>query len=204
MTSIATALSLLRGLVLSLPDKSDPWQGSDPDRKHLDNFQDCRDEEIDFLRQFLDECGPRVHETVAAIEKETLFDSNSSDSENEWDRDGQFPFPGTKIKHHPMRPPVQEFHLDDVSEEAHLAFCELYNDLEFQRASCFREPDRSHLRGVQGNNYPAFPTGSDRKKTRGKAQDNRRNNLGSRAALYHRTIRRQFPGDSRRHPWIHQ
>jgi hypothetical protein len=53
------------------------------------------------LRQFLDESShPRG--IVAALEEETLFNSDSSDSDDEWDGDGQFDVPGAKIKRHPM------------------------------------------------------------------------------------------------------
>jgi hypothetical protein len=34
------------------------------------------------------------------IEQETLFDSDSLDSEDEWDGNSQFVFPGAKIKRH--------------------------------------------------------------------------------------------------------
>jgi hypothetical protein len=38
-----------------------------------------------------------------------------------------------------MRRPIHNFNLDDASEQAHLAVCELYNTPEFQNVSFFRE-----------------------------------------------------------------
>jgi hypothetical protein len=73
------------------------------------------------------------------IDQKTLFDSDCWESENKWDGNGQFMFPDAKIKRYPMQLPVQEFRLDDMIQEADIAFCELDNSPEFQGVSCFRE-----------------------------------------------------------------
>jgi hypothetical protein len=68
------------------------------------------------------------------INDETLFDFGSSDSDDEWDGDGQFVISEAKIRKRPMRLPVQDFNPDDASEQAHLALSRLYNIPEFQNS----------------------------------------------------------------------
>jgi hypothetical protein len=95
--------------------------------------------EIAIRQEFLHESSQSAGQFLDAITEETLFDSDSSDSDHEWDGDGQFIVPGAKISKHPMRPPIHDFTLNDMSEQAHLAFCELYDTPEFQSVSSFRE-----------------------------------------------------------------
>jgi hypothetical protein len=115
----------------SLPHKSDPWHGPQGDGNELATFQDDTDEEIAILQEFPHESSRPPDQLLDAIDKETLFDSDQSDSNDEWDGDGKFLVPGGKTTKHPMRPPIHDFSLDDASEQANLAFCELYNTPEF-------------------------------------------------------------------------
>jgi hypothetical protein len=122
-----------------LPDESDPWHGPQGDGNEFASFQDSTDEEIAILQEFLHKSSLPPDQLIDAIDEETLFDSDSSDSDDKWDGDGQFVVPGAKITKHPMRSPTHDFNLDDASEQAHLAFCELSNTPEFQSISPFRE-----------------------------------------------------------------
>jgi hypothetical protein len=101
--------------VTSLPEENDPWRGPHGDRHQLVNFPDFADEEIGILPDFLHEF-PLSHDpALTTIDYDTLFDSDSSDSDNEWDGDEPFVTPGAKITKHPMQPPVHDFNLDDAN-----------------------------------------------------------------------------------------
>jgi hypothetical protein len=125
--------------VTSLPDESDPWHGPQADGNEPTTFQDYTDEEIAILQEFLHESSLLPGQLLDAIDEETLFDSKSSNSDDEWDCNGQFVVPGVKITKHTVRPPIHDFNLDDTSAQAHLAFCELYKTPEFQSVSSFRK-----------------------------------------------------------------
>jgi hypothetical protein len=118
--------------VIVRPDGSDPWQGLHPVRNPFDDSRDSTDEKIQVLRKFLEEFSPSLHETIAAIQKEARLDSDFSNSEDEWDSQSQFVIPGATIKRHHMQQSIQEFHLSEVGEESHLAFCEQCIGPEFR------------------------------------------------------------------------
>jgi hypothetical protein len=139
MAFVATARRFFPRLLAFLSDESDPWHGPQGDGDELAAFQDYMDEEIAILQEFLHESSLSPDQLPDAIDEETLFNSDSSDSDDEWDGDGQFVVPGAKITRHPMRPSIHDFNLDDTNEQAHLAFCELYTTLEFQSVSSFHE-----------------------------------------------------------------
>jgi hypothetical protein len=139
------------------------------------------------LHEILNEARLPQHDARATIDNQTLFDSDSSDSDDDWDGDGdgQFVIPASTIPKHPMRRPVQEFNLDDTSEQAHLAFCELYNTPEFQTASCFckqvsvaaeymRTDDvqlnSRHFSSVEMANHPTLSKDSNSEETRKSAE----------------------------------
>jgi hypothetical protein len=124
--------------VTSLSDENDPWHGPQGDGSEVPTFQDYQDGEIAVLQEFLHESSLPPDQLLDAIEEETLFNSDSSDSD-EWDGNGHFVVAGAKITKHPMRPSIHDFNLDDASEQAHLAFCELYNTTEFQNVSSCRQ-----------------------------------------------------------------
>jgi hypothetical protein len=116
MASVATARRLLRRLVTPLPDESDPWHGPQGDGNELATFQDYTDEEIAILQEFLREFSLPPDQLLDAIDEETLFGFDSSDSDDEWDGDGQFIVIGARIAKYPMRPPIHDFNVDDASE----------------------------------------------------------------------------------------
>jgi hypothetical protein len=142
MASVVTVRRVLRRLVTSVPDESDPSHGPQGDGNELATFQDFPDEKIVIIQEFLHESSLPPDQFIDAINEETSFDSDSPDSNDEWDGGGQFVVPGVKITKHPMRPPIHDFNRDDASEQAHLAFCELDITSEFQSVSSFREQIR--------------------------------------------------------------
>jgi hypothetical protein len=74
---------LLHRLVTSLPDESDSWHGPQGDGNEFDTFQDYPDDEIAILQDFLHESSRPLDQLIDAIDEETLFDSDSSDSDDE-------------------------------------------------------------------------------------------------------------------------
>jgi hypothetical protein len=73
---VAPVRRLLRRLVTSLLDESDPWHGPQGDGNELATFED-------YTEEFFHESSRPPGQLLNAMNEETLFDSDLSDSDDE-------------------------------------------------------------------------------------------------------------------------